>query len=96
MRLLNTVLYLGTPVTDLGLPGWMDQFKASRMVQLRALGYNQTDIARELGVSQGTVSRYLNAVNQTARGEDDPANFLVGLIAIAAGAALAAYLLGRK
>lgn len=78
---------------DLGLPGWLDQYKASRMVQLRALGYNQTEIADELGVTQGTVSRYLSAVNQTARQATNPEKFLFGLIAVAAGVALAAYLL---
>lgn len=73
----------------------MDQYKASRMVQLRALGYGQEYIAQELGVSQGTVSRYLNAVNQTAEQSDNQGAFLVALIAIAAGAALAAFLLSR-
>ena len=81
------------PMQDLGLPGWLDQYKASRMVQMRALGYTQADIARELDVSQGTVSRYLGAVNQAARDSGNEERFLIGLIAVAAGIALAAYLL---
>ncbi|MHB1260525.1 MAG: helix-turn-helix domain-containing protein [Thermoplasmatota archaeon] len=63
------------------------------MVQLRALGYGQTEIARQLGVSQGTVSRYLAAVNKSAREADDQGKFLLGLIAVAAGIGLLAYLL---
>jgi len=78
---------------NLGLPSWMDQYKASRMVQLRALGYNQVDIARELGVSQQTVSKYLAAINEKAKAAPNASEFLWALLMIAAGAALFAALL---
>jgi transcriptional regulator with XRE-family HTH domain len=75
------------------LPGWMDQYKASRMVQLRALGYNQSEIAAQLDVSQQTVSKYLAVVNERAKSANDPTQFLWGLLMIGAGVALLGSLL---
>ncbi len=75
------------------LPDWVDRYKASQMVQLRALGYNQAEIAEQVGVSQATVSRYLSAVNEVAQQSKDQLKFLLALFAIAAGFGLAAYLM---
>lgn len=77
----------------LDLPSWMDQFKASHMVQLRALGYNQAEIAKELGVSQQTVSKYLAVINEKARAAPNATEFLWALLMIGAGVALFASLL---
>ncbi len=81
---------------DLGLPAGIDQYKASRIAQLRALGYGQEEIAKTVGVSQGTVSRYLSSVNTASKKSGNPEAFLVALIAIAAAGALAAYLLRAR
>lgn len=75
------------------LPSWMDRYKASKMVQYRALGYNQEAIAGELGVSQQTVSKYLAAVNQSAKTSTDTQEFLLALLMVGAGVALFAALM---
>lgn len=75
------------------LPEWMDRYRASQMVQLRALGYNQAQIADQVGVSQATVSRYLTAINEAAQQSKDQAKFLLALFAIAASLAFAAYMM---
>lgn len=79
--------------SGVNLPIWMDQYKASRMVQLRALGYTQSEIAEQLGISQQTVSKYLAEVNKKARSAKDPVEFLWALLMIGAGVALLGTLL---
>lgn len=89
---LGQLLLLHRMDPDLPLPSWMDRYRASRIARLRALGYNQSEIAAELGVSQQTVSRYLKAINQAARESEDQDKFLGVLLAIG-GMAFLAWLL---
>lgn len=58
----------------------MDPPLAQRVAKLRALGFSQTEIAREVGVSQQTVSRYLRAINEAAEDADNRDAFLLGLL----------------
>lgn len=73
--------------TEVPLPSWMDRYKASRMAQLRALGYPQGRIAEELGVSQQTVSRYFREIRLAADRSGDADRFLWGLLLAGAGVA---------
>lgn len=62
------------------LPAWMDEGKARRIAQLRALGYTQKQIADQVGVSQQTVSRYLAEIRGAADNADDLEKFLLALL----------------
>jgi transcriptional regulator with XRE-family HTH domain len=75
------------------LPPWMDRYKASQMVQYRALGFNQAKIAERVGVSQQTVSRYMAAVNESAQQSPNLQEFLLSIVMIGAGVALFAALM---
>lgn len=70
--------------------------RARSIALYRALGYSQEEIAEELNISQQTVSRYLNGLHESAKGADDLEKFFVGLIIGGIGAALLAYLIGKK
>jgi len=52
--------------TQLELPESLDQDRLREIMIYRALGYNQTEVADRVGVSQKTVSKYLNEVNDLA------------------------------
>lgn len=74
----------------------MDQRKAARMAQLRALGWTQARIAKDVGVSQQTVSRYLHAIEEAAEETDDLNAFFLGLLIGGIGVALLASLTREK
>lgn len=69
------------------LPDWMDPRRAARIAQLRALGYNQKQIADQVGVSQQTVSRYLTGINEAAEESGNEEDFLMGLLMVGLGVA---------
>jgi len=69
------------------LPSWMDRYKASKMVQYRALGFNQAQIASKVGVTQQTVSKYLAAIKESSE-DEDVGEFLLALLMVGAGVAL--------
>lgn len=50
----------------LDLPDWMDQDQARQIARLRGLGYKQHQIADRIGVSQQTVSRYVQEIRKAA------------------------------
>ncbi len=75
------------------LPTWMDRYRASKMVQYRALGFNQAQIAEKVGVTQQTVSKYLAAIHASAKQNKNPEEFLLALLMIGAGVALFAALM---
>ena len=69
-----------------------------RIMQLRALGFRQEEIAGKLGISQGTVSQRLLGINKLAR-EHEPENlesFFVGLLLGGFIVALIAEALSRR
>lgn len=43
-----------------------------RIMQLRALGYSQEEIANQLNLSQSAISQRLEVINQKAKCEGDP------------------------
>jgi hypothetical protein len=94
------LIALACPLKDVGqgivLPEWMDERKAARMAQLRALGWSQARIAQDVGVSQQTVSRYLRGIEEAAEESDDLNAFFLGLLIGGLGVALAAYLAREK
>ncbi len=63
----------------------MDRQRAAQVARLRALGYSQTDIAGQLGISQQTVSRYQKGINQAAAESDDVQEFLMALLIVGLG-----------
>ena len=78
------------------LPTWMNPDRARNIALYRALGYSQGEIAGEVGISQQTVSRYLQGLHETAKDSDDLQKFFIGLIIGGLGAALLGYLLSKK
>lgn len=52
--------------SQIELPDSLDQDRLHEIMIYRALGYNQTEVADRVGVSQKTVSKYLNEVNDLA------------------------------
>ena len=76
----------------------LTQQAISYMAQLRALGYNNTEIANKLGVTPETVSYHFNKIKREAEvhGENEAlAKVLVGLGGAALGALLG-YMLARN
>ncbi len=73
------------------LPAWMDYEKARQISKYRALGYTQEEVARTVGVSQQTVSRYLSTIRDQAQRSEDADGFFLGLIL---GGLAAAFLIG--
>lgn len=63
----------------------MDRQRAADVARLRALGYSQTDIAHQLGISQQTVSRYQKGINQAAGESNDAQEFLMALLIVGLG-----------
>jgi transcriptional regulator with XRE-family HTH domain len=63
----------------------MEPRRAAQVAQLRALGFTQAQIASQLGVSQQTVSRYLQGINEAAQQAEDRQEFLLGLLLIGLG-----------
>jgi len=61
--------------------------KDRRIMQFRALGFKQEEIATQLGISQATVSQRLEEINKKARESSDPEKFFWGILL---GAALVA------
>jgi len=72
------------------------QWRRRDIAMYRAVGYSQSQIADQLGVSQQTVSRYLRGLRDTAKRNDDLNKFFIGLILGGLGAALIAYLIRKK
>ncbi len=69
----------------------MDYEKARQISKYRALGYTQGDIARRVGLSQQTVSRYLSTIRDQAQDSENADTFFLGLIL---GGIAAAFLIG--
>ena len=70
------------------LPAWMDYEKTREIARYRALGYTQNEIAKQVGLSQQSVSRYLAALRDSASSSGNLDMFLLGLILGGIGAAL--------
>ena len=66
----------------------------AKIVQLRGLGYNQAEIAEELGVSQSAIQYQLNRIKKRAKDKGDDETFWTLLVG--AGVGLGAGLLIAK
>lgn len=69
------------------MPSQLDEDIRAEIVRLRALDYDKTEIAEELGISRNTVTRQLQQVREEAEEAENPETVVVELIA---GAALGA------
>lgn len=52
----------------------------AEIIKLRGLGYNQTEIAEQLSVSQSAIQYQLNKVNERARRDGNDDTFLAVLL----------------
>jgi DNA-binding XRE family transcriptional regulator len=57
----------------------VDRDRLRRIMTYRALGYNQTEIADKLDISQKTVSRYLKEIKSEAERSNSPKMIFYGL-----------------
>ena len=57
---------------QIDLPDYIDKAKLRDIMIYRAIGYNQTEVAEQVDVSQRTVSRYLNEIQEIAERQNDP------------------------
>jgi transcriptional regulator len=73
-------------MTDLN-DNWRADAIDVRIMQMRALGYKQVDIAEVVNISQSAISQRLENINQKARKAGEPSKFfwtaLIGVIGFA-------------
>jgi predicted transcriptional regulator len=58
------------------MPAKISQDARSEIVKLRALDYDKTQIAEEVGITRQTVSNHLQDIRKEAESEDNPERVL--------------------
>ena len=67
-----------------------------KIVQLRALGFKQEEIARRVDMSQASISQRLEEINKIAKKSDDMDKLFWGIMLGAAGLALLGMIVAKK